>query len=67
MSSYDDWKLRSPDDEMSPLDEAVAEIENQERIIVKLEALLEECADHLNDTGARPDLLAKINDALEQL
>jgi hypothetical protein len=64
LPGYDAWKLRSPDDDMSPMDEAVAEIEHQERVIGKLDALLEECANVFEEIGGHPELLDRINKAL---
>ena len=52
---YDAWKTRSPYDEMSPLDEAVAEIEAQHKTISTLVNLLDECADVIDDLLASGD------------
>ena len=61
LPGYDAWKLRSPYDDISPMDEAKDEIERQERVIEMLSALLEECAGY---AGGMPDLLDRINKAL---
>ncbi len=46
---YDEWKLRSPYDDMSAADEARAEIEHQDELIRKLAGALGECLDYFED------------------
>ena len=68
LPGYDEWKLRSPYDEMSPMDEARAEIETLQKDVDRLYSLLEDCANHLETTeDKRPVLLANIYKALEQI
>ncbi len=65
---YDQWKLRCPEDEMSPMDEARAEIERLQKDVEMLSALLDRCASHLEVTDdPRPVLLEKIYKALETI
>ena len=64
LPGYDAWKLRSPYDDIRPMDEARAEIEQQQRDIETLASVLNECASYFEDTGADPAILDRINKAL---
>jgi hypothetical protein len=64
LPGYDAWKLRSPYDDISPMDEARAEIEEQDRVIETLTRVLNECATIFEDDGSHPELLGRINKAL---
>ena len=46
---YDAWKLRSPYDDISPMDEAKDEIDRLEALLGKLEGALAECLDYFED------------------
>jgi hypothetical protein len=75
LPGYDEWKTRSPYDDISPLDEARAEIEDQNRIIDLLVSVLEDCANYFEGSGESPEqleqlevnLAAKIKGALNTL
>ncbi len=66
-ASYDEWKTRGYDDDISPLDEARAEIDSLHKEIDRLAALLERCAEFFETAELAPDLTAKINAALETI
>jgi hypothetical protein len=64
LPGYDEWKLRSPDDDRDPMADARYAIDMMQGDIDRLASVLEECASYFEDTGADAALLDRINKAL---